>query len=59
MEICIKIENPTEEELELIKDLSRIGSEKKNEERIQMKQLLFEEMPNMMKNSLKEKLKEK
>lgn len=47
MEVCIKLENPNERELELISELSKIESEKKVEERAYMEDTLLSKLPNM------------
>lgn len=49
MEVCIKLENPNERELELISELSKIESEKKVEERAYMEDTLLTRLPNMFK----------
>lgn len=54
MEICIKMSNPTERELELIKELSKIESEKLKDEKKYMEDTLFRKMPSMYGDILKD-----
>lgn len=53
MELNIKIENPTEREVELINELSRIESEKTMEERRYMEDTFLSKFSNMFQSMQK------
>lgn len=53
MEVCFKILNPNERELELIGELSKIEVMKETEERRYMEDTLLTRMPEMFQNLMK------
>ena len=53
MEMCIKLVNPTERELQLINELSQIEIEKEMEERRYMEDYLLTKLPDTYRDLMK------